>query len=158
MTSIKIRDFDGNETDIDLQTGDVLFIAGKNGSGKSTLCLEWAKKNPENPILMGNREVSFMSSAVNTAPSEIQRQHEHAKNLIAHHASARTDRAEHNNQNWLSLTLGQLDSLRIHYLDKRVQALEAGSSDDAQKNETKRPSCSNKPSIRKHRPKDISFR
>ena len=88
---------------------------------------------------MGNREVSFKSSAVDKPPTQIHQRHESAKSQIAHHASARTDRSAHNDQDWLSVTLGQLDSLRIHYLDKRVQALEVGLSDDAQKMKQKDP-------------------
>ena len=139
MTIFKLNDFDGNDQDIDLTPGDVLFIAGKNGSGKSTLCLNWARQHPENPILLGNRELSFKGSAVDITPNEINNYLGYVAGEIAHGDTTRTNRSNHNNQDWLSVTLGQLDSQRIYYLDQRVQAHDAGLTDAAKKLKQKDP-------------------
>jgi len=139
MTIFKLNDFDGNDQDIDLTPGDVLFIAGKNGSGKSTLCLNWARQHPENSILMGNREVSFQSSGVDLSPQRINSGHEGAARQIRHNNAARTNRSEHNDQSWLSTTLGQLDALRIHLPQQENQAHRNDLADDARKLEQKDP-------------------
>lgn len=138
MTIFKINDFEGNNQELELTPGDVLFIAGKNGSGKSTLCLNWARQHPDNPILMGNWEVSFQSSSVDLSPRNINAHHENAARFL-HNNAARTNRSSHNNQSWLSTTLGQLDALRIYILQQENQAHRNEMADDARKLEQKYP-------------------
>ena len=139
MTIFKLNDFEGNDQDIDLTPGDVLFIADKNGSGKSTLCLNWARQHPGNPVLMGNREVSFQSSSVDLSPREINTRHEGAAKHIRYIKDARTDRSGHNNQSWVSTTLGQLDVLRVYLLQQENQAHRNELADDARKLEQRDP-------------------
>jgi len=125
-----IRDLAGETQNIEVNEGQVLFVAGVNGSGKSTLALQWARNRMDHPVLTGNREVSFEGSAVSLSPSQMQRYENSGRQEVTQDTS-RTRRSNHNNQYWLATLISRLDAYGNHCMREENQAHREGDPNGA---------------------------
>lgn len=136
--SFRIKDICRKDHNIDVEQGHVLFVVGKNGSGKSTLVMGWARSRPDHPVLTGNREVSFVNSAVSLSPSQMQTHEGYGQTNLRSHDS-RTSRAFHNSQDWLKTLVARLDVFEKHCMHQEVSAHREGNADDAKKAQERNP-------------------
>lgn len=80
MFQLGVPALEGTDSEINIRSGEVLYVVGANGSGKSSLLHRWRKLQVDAEIIMGNREVTFSSSAAGMSPSEMVTAAEFAKN------------------------------------------------------------------------------